>query len=284
MPRTTALIAALLLVLGLAAPAVAEPEPSGLKPYQDPGKAFTVLVPHGWRTSGGVLNLTTKDTGGPLNAGQAKFSFWIFRPDKKLVVHFFPRWYYLDPTGQRHLEDFKVTTYQGATVTPVMTPGEFAKKVVFERLHKEAPVSEVKVVGEKDLPEAAQAAKRPQTATAAAQVSFTYLENGVRFLEMVSVVIERDQRAGSNLWFNPYTQAVRCPVEQAGQWLPLLGKLQRSFKVEPEWMIWQIKATLKSRVVNRPTDRQITRMAQEIIGRRAKVTEIIVRAQKPPAR
>lgn len=258
------------------------PQTLTMKPYRDKTEAaFSVLVPKGWQTAGGVIRMYPQQTGGPFNAMKAKFSFWVFSPDKRVVMHLFPTWYYMDPNYKPILQGQVGKSYQGATVKYGMTPQQFAMKVAFPEMHKKVQVSGVRVISQENLPRLAQVARKMNPAVrmgvkiTAGQVKVTYTENGVQYLEIYTVIIEHTGQLVAGLWSNSYTQVVRCPVNEVNKWGPIMAAVQGSFKIDMKWLTGELKGQTTRQGKAAQTWGQIQQLGRQITQSRQNTTALI---------
>lgn len=254
-----------------------------LYPYKDKTEgAFTVLVPKGWQTGGGVWRLSPQQTGGPFNAMKAKFNFWVYSPDKKVVMNLYPTWYYMDPRHNQILANQIGRSYQGATVQYAMTPQQFALKMAFPELHKKNPVSNVQVVSQQDLPQLTQVmrkfnpgAVRLGVQYSSGQVKVTYVENGVQYLEIFTVVIEQTGKLVNGLWSNAFTQVVRCPAAEVQKWGPIMAAVQNSFQIDMKWLSGELQGQQTRANTASRTWSQIQQIGSEITQSRQQTTALI---------
>ena len=253
-----------------------------MRPYRDRTEgAFAILVPRGWRVAGGIMRLIPQQTGGPFNAMQAKVNFWVFSPDKRINMHWFPKWYFIDPRHKPILRGHVGRSYQGATVQPVMSPQTFAMRVVFPRLHK-GRAGQARIVSQRNLPRLAglfkmisPGARRMGFGIQAGQVKVTYVENGVRYIEIITVVIENAGRWVGGLWSNTFTQVVRAPVDEINKWGPIMSAVQMSIRIDPKWLAKELWNVLKRMKIARGTWARIRQIGREIVAHRRKTTWLI---------
>ncbi len=249
--------------------------------YVDRGeKAFSCLVPRGWKVAGGIQRLMPNRTGGPFNAMEAKFNFWIFSPNRQVVMHWAPHWYYMDPAYNPILRRFVGRPYQGATVLGALSAVDFAKRVVFPRLHQ-GRASQVRLVEQRRLPRVAALSAQLNPATRygvrydAGIVKVSYVENGVRYLEIITVVTEYTGRLVAGLWTNRFTSVVRAPAGLFKKWAPVMAEINRSFRINPKWLIAEIKGRMKRQGIAAKTWAQIHNIGQQIVANRQKTNALI---------
>ncbi|MBI4906552.1 MAG: hypothetical protein HY820_23185 [Acidobacteria bacterium] len=82
-------------------------------------QAFTILLPEGWKTSGGIVRVNPLTAGGPLNSIAAKVDFTITSPDGRTVLRWYPETNWVDMRGQPAAMAFRQGgNYNGAIVWP----------------------------------------------------------------------------------------------------------------------------------------------------------------------
>ena len=63
----------------------------GFSPTNEPNEnAFTILVPTGWKSQGGIFRVNAAEMGGPLNALVAKCDLAFSSPDGTVMFHILP--------------------------------------------------------------------------------------------------------------------------------------------------------------------------------------------------
>ncbi len=107
---------------------------------QEPNeKAFSILIPNGWKTEGGIIRINPIEQGGSAQSISAKLNFLIKRDDKISVgLHWFPEILFCDarktPAGQMGLFP-PGSNYNGMPVLPLMSAEDFLIQVVFPQTH-----------------------------------------------------------------------------------------------------------------------------------------------------
>jgi hypothetical protein len=248
-------------------------------------KAFACLIPRGWRVKGGILRLTPQQTGGPANAMEAKFNFWVMSPHGRVKIHWTPHYYFIDPRYSPVLRSFRTRGYWGMPVKPLMTPQQFAVKMIFPRIHPAGSVSNVRLVGQKNLPRLAAEYQRHHLRLlhghdlgirySAGLVWVTYQENGVNYLELILVVIENRGRLVNGQWNNRFGMVIRAPRRQFRAWLPVLAEIGRSFVLNPKWAAREIRNQAKRQGYARRLQQTLHRIGQEIVAHRQRTNAII---------
>lgn len=238
--------------------------------------AFTILVPRGWQSDGGIYRVNAAQAGGPLNAIEAKCDV-IFKSDARGTVAF------------RILPDIVYahvgvgggfwkpgSSYQGATVRPVEAATSHVK-ALFSHLHPNA-----------DNPNVLKLTRLPgEVASLSHGLSYTnqlftqiglghmqfqcdaaggvfeYVEDGVLFREIIASGIV-DMRAAMT-WKNTRTLAFRAPAVSFDQWRPVFDIMRSSIRFNQQWILGEMKGQQqRTQVVMKVFD-EIRRIDREIV-------------------
>jgi len=255
------------------------------KRWEPREKAFSVMVPRGWKTEGGTFHINPLETNGPGNSIDTKCDFTVKRDDAGTVyIRWLPTWNYADLSSPQ----FAMTAgffppgshYQGMPVRPL--PGVFAfLQETFPRLHPRA--TGVKVVEKHDMPELAAVYRRlnkpvndmmaplglPPMGFSAGGIVLEYQEGGVRYREALLAALV-DNRGGAASWSNQHTLALRAPSAEAERWKPVLDIVRRSLRFNPQWVAAYARAQGERAQMARETMEYIQRIDQEILENRRK--------------
>jgi hypothetical protein len=259
--RRPALAAVLLLLL--AAPLQAKPPaptPKGKGPaartllftrVTEPNeRAFTLLVPKGWTTEGGVTRVSPLTANGSGNAIGAKVDFSVKKDAAGTVMlRWLPSINYVDTRGTMMATMFGPgSLYNGMPVMPLGGAADFLQRVVLPYLRPQA--SDLRVVTQKPVPESVRAyqAQAAQNGLAqlgvtydAATVTVTYTENGTRFREVLYTVIENLGQAGGGIWSNKDTLAARAPDAEFDAWKAVGDTIRTSVHIDPAWLQGELR-------------------------------------------
>jgi len=245
--------------------------------------AFSVLVPTGWQTEGGIVRVDPNAAGGAAQSIEAKFDFKVKKDAAGTVmIHWLPHVYFADMRGQPAQAYFPVgSNYAGMTVLPVMRAGEFIEKVMFPYVHPSA--TDVSVVERKDLPKLAQGLKSFWDNTVckylpvrldfqydAAMAVVTYEEDGVKYKEILLTAIENRGPAVAGMWSNRFTGYARAPQSEAKQWEPVVRVIADSMKINPQWMAGEIAGQAKRGEIVAETQKQIQEIERQMTENRRK--------------
>jgi len=240
-------------------------------------RAFSLLIPKGWKTEGGIFYVDPNAAGGAINSAAPKVNFSAKKDDVGTVMlQWLPDFYYCDmrfsPAGQMGLFP-QGSRYNGAIVTPCPQAKDFLLQIALP--HARPRVENVQVVEVKAMPQVAQqfaaAAPVPGFQYDAASVTVTYVENGVRLQEQMFTVIENMGQAGGGLWQNRNTVSARAPVEEFKAWEKVGAIIYYSVKINPQWLAAVIQATHQRNQTALATQKTIQQLDAEIVAHRQKV-------------
>jgi len=242
--------------------------------------AFSLLVPAGWRTEGGILRINPLTQGGPSQSIAAKVDFAVKKdaagtvmirwlPD---VLYFDPR---MSPAGQMGLFP-PGSNYMGMTVWPVMPAQEFLRQVALPYAHPQA--SDFRVAEARSLPEIAQKYQQWVSATMpgatfrydAATLTVTYQEGGIPYRERIVTVIEDWGQMGAGMWGNKETFFLRAPADEFSEWESVFSVIQGSVRISPQWLAGELRGQIERGEILINTQREIQRIEREIVEHRQK--------------
>lgn len=218
-------------------------------------RAFSLLVLKDWRVQSGIFRLEPGRAGGPVNAISAKLDFTVKRDEAGTVlVRFLPEMLYFDarrsPAGQMGLFP-PGSNYQGMTVYPFMTALQYLTRVVFPQAHRQA--RQFQIVEQRSLPQTAQKYLQrvrsfPIQMTfsyAAAVLTATYEEGGVRYKERMFALVEDWGQLGAGMWGNKETLYFRAPAAEFDYWARLLAVIQNSARPSPQWVAGELRGQIE---------------------------------------
>lgn len=222
------------------------------KVYEPNERAFSILVPKGWQSQGGIFRINALQVGGPLNAMEAKCDL-LFKSDEagRVAFRIYPDIIYahvgigggLFPSG---------SNYQGAEVKQIMDAQTFLK-ALFTYYHPYA--SNITVLKLHRLPGEKQSIDQglaymnrlfvqmglPQMTfqSDAAGAVVEYTENGIRYREVLTTGIV-DMRAALT-WKNTRTLSFRAPIESFDRWKAAMDVMRFSIRFNPDWVLQEAK-------------------------------------------
>ena len=242
--------------------------------------AFTLLIPRGWHTEGGIQRINPMAGGGPAQSIAAKCDFSVKKDRRGTVMarilpdflFFDPR---LSPAGQMGLIQ-PGSNYQGMLVAYKIPALQFLRQMVFPYAHPNA--GNVGIVDQRNLPRLAGDMRRRMRSALpmvnfnydAALITVTYRENGINFIEKIVAVVEDWGQLGAGLWANKETFFVRTPVNEYDRWKPIFSIIRNSIKINQQWLAGEIRGQLQRSKIMIDTQREIQRIDREITAHRQK--------------
>jgi hypothetical protein len=253
--------------------------------------AFTVLVPQGWKTEGGIFHVDPLAANGPGNSLEPKCDFTVKMDDRGSVhVRWLPGYNYADMSGNPRFAYGAAffppgSSYQGMVVRPMPDALSFLRDL-FRSLHPGA--SSVAEVEGKPIPELAEIFRRingpvndmlvrlgfPAMGFDAAGLVVDYTEGNGRFRQALVTVIQ-DSRGSAAMWSNLCTIAMGAPVEESDRWKPVLEIIRQSFAFNPRWVARAAQAAGERAAIVRETMEHIQKVDQEIWDNRRKTQDRI---------
>ncbi len=242
--------------------------------------AFSLLIPQGWQTEGGIFRVNPLTQGGPAQSIAAKLDFAV-KKDRagRVMIHWLPDMLYFDarrsPAGQMGLFP-PGSNYQGMTVYPLMPAEQYLVQIVFPYTHPNA--TNVKVLERRSLQDIAQKYQQRVRAAMpfltfsydAATMTVLYSEAGTQFKEKWMAVIENWGQMGAGMWGNKETFFLRAPVTQFKTFEPIFSVIQGSVKVNRRWLAGEIQGQMQRNQTLINTQQAMQRIEQQIVEHRQK--------------
>lgn len=242
--------------------------------------AFSILIPKGWQTDGGIFRVNPLTQGGPMQSIAAKLDFAV-KKDRggTIMIRWLPDMAYFDPrmspAGQMGLIR-PGSNYQGMTVCYVMSPQQFIGQVVIPYAHPRA--TNMRIIEQRRLPKLAQIYQQgvsvymPGTTFTydAAIMTVTYNEDGKMYKEKIIAMIENWGQMGAGIWANKETYFIRTPINEYSQWEPVFSVIQGSVIVNLRWLVGEIQGQKTRSNIARRTHQEIQRIGREIAEHRQK--------------
>ncbi|MDB4581634.1 hypothetical protein N9164_00640 [Draconibacterium sp.] len=246
--------------------------------YEPNEKAFSVLLPAGWHTKGGIFRLDPSVIGGAGNAIAAKYDFAVYNNvNADVQIRWLPDYLFFDMRYSPAAGMFPAgSNYNGMEVRPKTDAVSFILNVAIPFAHPD--ISNVKKTGQKQLPGLANAyrnyaAKMPMSTMNydAALVKFEYNENGKQYEEIIMAVVEDWGQMGAGLWGNKNCMFLRAPKEELEKWAPILETIHTSVEIDITWLKGEINGQqvrggkmLEVQQQMQNIDREITAHQQKI--------------------
>ncbi|MBF0528682.1 MAG: hypothetical protein HQK55_05310 [Deltaproteobacteria bacterium] len=231
-------------------------EPTGKRPtvfmrrvWEQNEKAFTYLLPQGWKTVGGIFNVDPLKVNGPGNTISPKLDLTVKSDEQGTILfRWAPGWNYADlslsPSGWSLFRPGQY--YQGMLCRVTPTSMEFLTGF-FKEAHPGA--SDVRVVTQDSMPEVVKAYEEKSAEVnakirqlglkpiqfSALAVVVEYTEKSVKFREVLFTTIA-DNRSAAFMWSNGDTLQFRAPLDQFDQWKPVFDTIRLSRQMNPEWL------------------------------------------------
>jgi hypothetical protein len=247
-------------------------------------EAFSLLVPEGWKFTGGVEWVLDNP------AVPATAAFSVSSPGGKTVFQVLPTQRYFWTNIPKILNEFPPgSRYYGGEVRAPMQPLEALKTVIIPKFRPNA--KNIKVLVEQRLPRLTQGLSAgvlsqpdAETAASGARIRIQYTSSGIQVEEEIYCVVETilyhfASPTGTQttmMWNIDYILSFRSTEKMFEDRAGILQTLSFSFRWNPQWFskYSQLVATLMGRRVRRLKDmEQLTR----ILGRaKSEVNESIM--------
>jgi hypothetical protein len=212
-------------------------------------KAFSLLVPEGWKTAGGVFRADPARLRGLGNSSSPKCDFAVSQDDRGTVmIRWIPSWNYEDlsrnATGAGIIRPGQY--HNGMLVKPLLDARQFLSEVIRAERPK---ATGLRVIAEDPMTEISLAfAKKTEEANVALQkrgldpmrivslgLVVEYQEAGQTYRESLLTTMV-DNRNSFSLWFNENTLMFRAPAAEFDAWKPVLDIIRSSREPNREWL------------------------------------------------
>lgn len=257
----------------------AKPETIIFERYTESNEqAFTILVPRGWHTDGGIIRVNPVTQGGAAQSIAAKVDFTVKNDAAgAIMIRWLPDMLYFDarmsPAGQMGLFPAG-SNYNGMTVWPKLPAAEFVKQFVIPSYHP--GISDLTIVEQQSLPELAQQYLKRVKALVpgltfsydVAIITLTYQENGISYREKIFTVIEDWGQVGAGMWGNKEMFLIRAPAKHFDQWEPVFSIIQQSVQISPQWLAGELRGQAQRGEIMINTQQEMQRIEREIVNNR----------------
>ena len=252
-----------------------------LSPTAEPREhAFTMLIPDGWITQGGIYRVDPSRAGGAGNSIAAKLDFVVKRDAAGTVMtHTFPDELYKDMRRSPAAPMFPPgSNYGGMRVSPIMDAQTYLVRVVFRAAHPQA--RNVKTALQVPLP--AVAASYDQMARGmglpadyrhdAALLVMDYDEGGMQFREVLYTAVEQML---ADVWGNKDTYLARAPVDEFDAMRPVFEAMRDSVHLDSQWMMREAQnQAVRARIVQ-DVQSTVQQIDAEIVAHRQRTNAAI---------
>ncbi len=220
----------------------------GFSPTREPNEnAFTILVPTGWNSQGGIFRVNAAEMGGPLNALVAKCDLTFSSQDGSVMFHILPDIVYAHVgIGGGFWQEGSV--YQGAVVRQLESAEQHVMSL-FNYHHPQA--SDVQVLESRQLPWEIEALRQASAYSNqllaqiggqsmvsqfdAAAVVLEYTEGADRYRAVLATGIV-NQRAAMT-WNNTRSLEFRAPAAEFDRWRPVNDVMRYSVRFNMPWVL-----------------------------------------------
>jgi hypothetical protein len=245
---------------------------------QEPNEnAFSLLIPQGWKTTGGIYRIDPTAGGGSGNAIDAKVDFSVMSDESgEVMIRFLPDMNYFDmrysPAGQMGLFP-PGSNYNGMLVSPFQDAGNFIKNIVIPYIHPE--LGSYEEIDSRNSPELVEFTRKEDAYIGipftydAGVVEVLYEENGVSFREAIIAVTQDFGQIGAGLWKNRHTFFVRAPKAHFEEYAPIFGEIINSLEINMNWLIGEIRGQVQRGETNAEVLRKLQQMDAEITQHQA---------------
>lgn len=257
-------------------------------------RAFSLLVPEGWKTEGGIFNVNPMQMNGPGNSMAPKCDFTVFKDARKSVyINFVPSWNYADLSMVGSMAPAAAfftpgSNYNGMKVRPMLSARAFLEEL-FRTKHPEAaeikvvhadPMSEIVegyVKNEATLNQQLQAVGVGGFRYQAGAIVIEYSEGGERYRHILFTAL-RDGRS-FGMWCNEWTMAARAPLKEADYWKAVLDTVRVSVKFNAQWLATVTRNADERGKTMLETQQYIARLDREIFENRSRTRSHIQNEQ-----
>lgn len=251
------------------------PDPMIFVKIKEPTEgAFSLLIPKGWQSQGGLFYVDPNTTNGYANSVGPKGNFLVKRdPEGTVMLHWLPDYYYCDtrysPAGQMGLFP-QGSYYNGMYVMPCPTARDYLLRYVFPQLRSGA--TELSLLKEESLPELVNHYRRqsvlPGAIWDAARLCVRYRQGGVIYKEQMSCVIENLGQAAAGMWQNKQTFFARAPLADYESWEKVGALIYSSVTFNPQWLAAAQRATQQRTQNAQATQRYLQEADRQIVENR----------------
>ncbi len=240
-------------------------------------KAFTALIPKGWKVDGGIIRLAP-DVAGARNATGAKGDITLKRDDAgTILMRWLPDLWYLDTRGQPYEGLTRIgQVFNNVLVLPKLGVEGYLVQAVLPRVLPQA--RNVQVLSRAKLPKLADlyarglltlpAEARQSIHYDAGMVTLSFEEGGKQYKARMVAVVQDMGPLGVGLWQAQGTHVYRAPAGEFDAWLPVLGIIQGSVEWNTHWLRAEIRESIKREGLVTATEEYLRRVDQEIVRHR----------------
>ncbi len=241
-------------------------------------RAFTVLIPEGWQTEGGIMQIPQHQVQTVVDGCGKKLYFSIYDPSTQSYITYFPTEMFHTPApGTSMMNITPGQVLNGMMQMPqLMTPAEYVAQIVFPSSRPDA--SNVEWGNTKSLGTLAAAWNqafhsedeiRPQVIAESIEVA--YDREGTRFAELWTALITSYSVHTSTVWTPDFAVVAGGPLATVEKIAPVLKAVITSFRMNPTWMATTIAGFDECTKGVAATQEKIRALDRKISNRLAKV-------------
>ena len=269
-------------------------------PAGGPLEVFRMLIPEGWRFTGGVTwkvnhkNLYALSRVDLVNP--ADLTFRVVSPDESVVLQNFPEVHFADLRGSPAYEMGGFPTgsnYAGFVVCPTMDPASYITEFVIPQ--QRGALQNARIVESRELPSVANRYDREAAIVngalqglmgggvshRAALVVVDYDLGGRPYREAFVVALGYLQTPGITMWSSRLNLSMRAPREEAERWQPVAATMLNSVKFNMRWIGEYLKLQKQAEGTIIDVDRFCQKVDAEITANRAETNAQIHRDMYP---
>lgn len=252
------------------------------KLYEDTTeRAFTVLIPDGWKTEGGIMQISPQQIRTIVDGCGKKLYFSIYDPVSQASITYYPIEIYHTSSFTMNMSPGQVLN--GMVQMPqVMTPSQYVRQMIFPSTRTN--VSKVEWGKLKNLTTLANAWHRAfhsdnhtPPLVRAESIEVAYDRSGKRFAELWTALITSTRKNDSTVWLPDFAVVAGAPIDRVEAIAPVLKAVITSFRMNPTWMARTIARFNECTEKVATTQEEIRAMARKISKRLMQVQKEVNR-------
>jgi hypothetical protein len=203
-------------------------------------KAFTVLVPEGWQTEGGIMRIDPSQIRTVVDGCGKKLYFSIHDPQTQASITYFPTEMYGTTYGPSIAQPGQVLN--GMVQMPqLLSPSVYVQQIVFPQARPRATnIKWGEVKSLQTLADAWNKAFHSEDSVpahiVAESIEVAYDQNGTRFAELWTSLITSVSVSNTSIWMPDFTVVAGAPQSVVEKLAPILKAVITSFSMNPNWM------------------------------------------------
>jgi hypothetical protein len=247
--------------------------------------AFSLLVPSGWKITGGITRVDPNAGGGTGNTIEAKLYMKVSAPCNKAEIGWLPDTRFFDMRRYPGNEAAPMfpdgSNYNGMTVMGILSPSDFIRSVAIPFVHPHA--RNIQVLNVQELPGLAGEFRKMSELMLtgyrfdyqSAILTLVYTENNTQYLEKMVCVIEDYGQLGAGLWGNKETWYIRTEKPVFDSYAPVFATIGYSVKPNMEWLAREIRSQQVNSKIALQTQLEVAHIDSEIAEHRSRTNSEI---------